>query len=53
MSLPVLEYYLTRIGIPERGLVVTIYLDSANPTWSTADSLKKLQDGGYGPFLGT
>ena len=38
--------------IAERGMVVTIYLDPHNPTWSTSDLLNRLQNGEYGPFYG-
>ncbi|KAL9104576.1 MAG: hypothetical protein Q9163_000498 [Psora crenata] len=35
-----------------RGMVVTVYLDPANPRRSTSDFLTKLENGDYGPFYG-
>lgn len=37
---------------PERGMIVTIYLDPANPTYSTVLYLDKLEEGHCGPFYG-
>lgn len=49
-SLPNPRHLLTPIGVPERGLVVTIYLDPRYPNHSTAAELERLQNGDYGPF---
>ncbi|KAL8798174.1 MAG: hypothetical protein Q9182_006886 [Xanthomendoza sp. 2 TL-2023] len=38
--------------IKERGMVVSVYLDPANTTGSTAALLDKLQNGGFGAFYG-
>ena len=35
---------------PERGMVVTIFLDPDNHTGSTIEQLCKLEEGDYGPF---
>lgn len=36
--------------LAERGMVVTIFYDPANPQGSNAALLNRLQDGGFGPF---
>jgi len=43
---------LTQIGHEHRGMVVTVYLDRGNPTWSTAALLNQLENGEFGVFYG-
>ena len=38
------------LGCAHRGMVVTVYLDPISHHESTAEKLKKLEDGGFGPF---
>ena len=40
------------IGIPERGMIISIYLDPTNTQGSTKEVLNAIKEGNHGPFYG-